>query len=89
MAKITKKHLELENIPLSLQKAVALMDREIDNLGAKEALTHEDAKNLIAYVSVLKDIYKEHRAEVIQIKKELKDIPKEELQRIFKIETMS
>lgn len=81
-----KKKIDLENIPKLLEKAVALVDRELDALADKHALTSEEGKTLIAYVGTLSALYKEYRQEVIQIKKELKEMPKEDLQALIKAE---
>lgn len=71
--------LELEDIPSTLQKIVGLMDREIDSLSQKGSLTPEDSKNLISYAGALSTIYKDHRAEVLAIQKDLKTRSKEEI----------
>ena len=86
MAKRTKK-MDLEKIPEIQNKVVTLVNREVDVLTEKDALTNEEAKNLIAYSAVLSTLYKEYRAEVVAIKKDLKELPKEQLQAIIKAES--
>jgi hypothetical protein len=84
MAKKAKK--DLEKIPLILEKVVALVDKEIDNFLLKDELTSEDARNVINYSSLLVGMYKDYRAECLQIKKELKELPKEDILKIVKAE---
>ncbi len=84
-----KKLIELEDIPLVLQKVTALIDKEIDSLSAKPSLSFEDSKNLIAYSNALSTIYKDYRAEVTAIQKDLKSMSKEEIMMIAKAESIN
>lgn len=84
-----KKIIELEDIPLVLQKVATLIDKEIDSLSAKPSLTFEDSKNLIAYSSALSTIYKDYRAEAAAIQKDLKSMSKEEIMAIVKAESIN
>jgi hypothetical protein len=85
MAKRTKK-MDLEKIPEIQGKVVSLINREVEVLADKDNLTAEEAKNLIAFSTLLSTLYKDYRAEVIAIKKDLKELPKEDLQKIIKAE---
>lgn len=85
MAKRTKK-MDLEKIPEIQSKVVSLVNREVEVLADKTALSNEEAKNLIAYSTLLSTLYKEYRAEVLAIRKDLKELPKEDLQKIIKAE---
>lgn len=82
-----KKSIDLEKIPTILQKAVSLIDRELDVLLSKPTLNTDESKILIAYTGTLSDLYKDYRQEVMAIKKELKELPKEDLQAIIKAES--
>lgn len=82
-----KKPIQLENIPSILEKVVTVIDREVDALSAKATLTDTESKSLIAYAQTLKEIYKDYRQEVMETKKELKSMSKEELQALIKAET--
>ncbi len=84
-----KKIIELEDIPLVLQKVASLIDREVESLSAKPSLTFEDSKNLIAYSSALSTIYKDYRAEVSAIQKNLKDMSKDEIMSIISAESIN
>lgn len=77
--KIQPTLLELEDIPLTLQKIASLIDKEITVFTKKDSLSSEEAKNLIAYSGVLSTIYKDYRAEVLAIQKDLKSKTKEEI----------
>lgn len=81
-----RKKIALENIPAIVEKVVAVIDREVDSLSAKATLTDAESKNLIAYTQLLCGVYKDYRAEVIEIKKELKGKTKEEIQEMIKAE---
>lgn len=81
-----KRKIDLEKIPELLQKAVTLMDRELDSLADKPQLSTDESKTLINYVQTLSALYKDYRQEVIQIKKELKEMPKDELMTLIKAE---
>lgn len=81
-----RKKLDLEKIPDILQKATALIDKEITSYLEKDSLTSEESRNLVSYVSLLSTLYKDYRSEVTQIKKELKDLPKEDLTKLIKAE---
>lgn len=81
---MTKKKIDLEKIPELLEKAAALIDREIKVMGDKEQLSSEDARNLIAYITALSSVYKEYRAEIKQIKEDLRGKTKEELMEMMR-----
>ena len=84
MAKAKK--MDLESIPQILQKATALINKEIDFLMKEEHLSTDQSRNFIAYIGLLSSLYKDYRAEVTALKKELKDLPKEDLAKIIKAE---
>jgi len=81
-----RKKLDLERIPETLEKIIAVIDREVDNLHQKEALSYDDSKNLISYASVLTSIYRDYRSEIKALKEEIKGKTKEELQELIKRE---
>jgi hypothetical protein len=78
--------IDLENLPAVLERAAALMDKEIITMSAKESLTPEDARNLISYTSTLRELYRDYRAEVKAIREELKGRTKEDLLALVKSE---
>ena len=82
-----KKKIDLEKIPLVLEKIVSLVDREIDLLGAKDSLTTEEGKSLVAYAGLLTTTYKDYRAEVKSIELSLKGMSKEDILTIAKVDT--
>jgi len=82
-----KKKIDLEKIPSVLEKIAALVDREVDLLGAKTALTLEEGKSLVAFASMLSTMYKDYRAEIVAIEKDLKSKSKEEIQAMIKSES--
>ncbi len=82
-----RKKIDLDKIPETLQKIAALVDREVTQLSDKPELTTEDAKTIIAYAQVLTSIYKDYRAEVVAIEKELKTRSKEDIQAMIKAES--
>ena len=82
-----KKKIDLEKIPVVLEKIAALVDREVDILGAKASLSLEEGKSLVAFASMLTAIYKDYRAEIVAIEKDLKSKSKEEIQAIIKAES--
>lgn len=79
-----KKNLQLEDIPILLEKAVNLMDQEISYLFTKEKLSCEDRRDLIAMVTACGTMYRDYRQEVLQIEKDLKSKSKEEILSIIK-----
>lgn len=81
-----RKKIDLDKIPATLEKVAALIDREIDSLGEKPQLSDEESKRLINYATVLTNIYKDYRAQVVQIEKDLKARSKEEILAIVKAE---
>jgi len=82
MAKVKK--LNLEDIPNILEKAMSVINREMEILSGKESLTSEDAKNLIAYCSIASTIYKDYRAEVKAIEIDLRSKSREDIQSIVR-----
>ncbi len=64
--------LELEHIPLILERAINVINKEITVLAAKQALDPEDSRNLIAYCGLLGTIYRDYRSEVKAIEQELR-----------------
>ncbi len=81
-----KKTISLEEIPLVQQKIISLIDSQVNSLSKKDDLTSDDCRNLIAFASTLQSIYKDHRAEVLEIKKELKSKSKDEILQIINAE---
>ncbi len=81
---MSKKKIDLDKIPEVLEKIASLVDREVDILGAKPALTLEEGKSLVSYASLLSGMYKDYRAEVKQIEADLKGRTKEEVLAIVK-----
>lgn len=81
-----RKKIDLEKIPLVLEKIASLVDREVDLLGAKASLSLEESKSLVAYATMLTTIYKDYRAEVSAIEKDLKGRTKEDILAIVKAE---
>lgn len=79
-----KKKISLDAIPDVIEKAIALIDNEINILGGKDSLSTEDSKNLVSFVTILSGVYKEYKAEVKAIKEEIKGTSKEDLLRIIK-----
>lgn len=82
-----RKKIDLDKIPETLQKIAALFDREVTQLSEKPTLSSEDAKTLISYAQVLTTMYKDYRAEVVAIEKELKTRSKEDIQAMIKAES--
>lgn len=80
------KKIQLENIPLLLEKAINLMNQEINYLMEKDKLSIEDRKDLISFTTAASAIYKDYRAEVLQIEKDLRLKSKEEILDIIKSE---
>lgn len=83
---MVKKKISLEKIPTLLERIVGLIDREIDQLSDKDSLSSEETKNLITYGTLLSGLYKDYRAEVLTIQKDLKSKSKEEILQIVKSE---
>ena len=81
-----KKKIDLDKIPLVLEKITALVDREVDLLSEKASLSLEEGKSLVGYASMLSGIYKEYKAEILSIEKDLKSKSKEEIQAMIKAE---
>ncbi len=81
-----KKKIDLEKIPLVLEKIACLVDREVDLLSAKASLTLDESKSLVSYATMLTTIYKDYRAEVLAIEKDLKGRSKEDILAIVKAE---
>lgn len=81
-----KKKIDLEKIPLVLEKIASLVDREVDLLAAKDSLTIEEGKSIVAYATMLSGIYKEYKAEVKQIEQDLKTRSREDILAIVKAE---
>jgi hypothetical protein len=81
-----RKKIELENIPEVLEKIATLVNREVETFSTKPQLSIEESKILINYASVLSAIYKDYRAEVAVIEKDIKTLPKEEILKIVKAE---
>lgn len=82
-----RKKIDLDKIPETLQKIAALFDREVTQLSEKPILSSDDAKTLISYAQVLTTMYKDYRAEVVAIEKELKTKSKEDIQAMIKAES--
>lgn len=82
-----KKKIDLEKIPSVLEKIAALVDREVDSLANKPTLSLEEGKSLVAFASMLSTMYKDYRAEILAIEKDLKTKSKEEIQAIIKAES--
>ena len=80
------KKVNLEKIPEILEKATGLINREIECLMQKDALTIEDSKSLISYCTQLSVLYKEYRAEVKAIEMDLKGRTKADILSIIKAE---
>lgn len=88
MAKKTDQEnkVDLERIPEVLEKIVAVVDREVEVLSSKDQLTDAESKNLIQYANTLTAIYKDYRAQILVIEKDLKSRSKEEILQIVKAE---
>jgi hypothetical protein len=85
MAKKLK--IELDKAPNLMEKVFALIDTELDSLQKKqgnESLSAEDIRTLTSLSGILLTTYKDYRAEMLTIEKELKFKTKEELQQLFK-----
>lgn len=80
------KTLDLEKIPEVLEKITLVIDQQVEILQEKAELTAEDCKNLIAYAGCLSAIYKDYRVQILEIRKELKDMPKDQIMSIVKSE---
>ncbi len=87
MTKKDSKRIDLELIPEIQEKITAVISREIDALGEKKELNDEESKRLIAYSSALSTMFKEYRAQVVQIEKELRGRTKEEILEIVKADS--
>ena len=81
-----RKKIELENIPTLLKDIVSLMDLNIQFIAAKTELTNEDSRTIIALADALTKIYKDHRAEIAEIKKDLQGRSKEEILELINLE---
>lgn len=84
--KIMTKKLDLEDIPIVLTKIVNIIDNQIDILKDKEDLDEADQRMILAYSTQLNVLYKDYRAEVLTIEKELKTKSKEDILNIVKAE---
>lgn len=84
-----KKRIDLENIPTTLEKIAALIDQQIDSLAEKPELTKDDSKLLIDCAAILTSMYKDYRAQIQQIEKDLKTKSKEEIMSMIKAESVS
>jgi hypothetical protein len=80
-----RKSIQLDQIPLILQQAVALMKQQMDQYSNKE-LTSDDAKTIIEISKTLTAIYKDYRQEVMSIEKDLKSRTKEEINELIRLE---
>lgn len=78
------KKIDLENIPSILEKAMGLIQQQIDAMSKKDLLDTEDCKNLISFCNTASSIYKDYRAEVKQIEMELRGKSKQEILSLVK-----
>ena len=83
---MAKRKLDLDQIPIIQSKIIALIDREIDVLADKDSLTEEEGHLVLSYSNALVRLYQDYREEVLQIKKELKGMNKEDLQNMVRAE---
>jgi hypothetical protein len=81
-----KKKIDLEKIPELLERAVAVISKELDALADKSDLTADEARTLISYCGLLSNIYKEYRAEVKALELDLKTKNKEAILQIINTE---
>lgn len=82
-----KKIKELEDtIPEVQKKIVNIMEQQVELLAAKEVLSSDDLKNLIACSTTLSTLYKDKRQELVEARKTMKQLSKEELLQIVKTE---
>jgi hypothetical protein len=71
--------IDLENIPDVLKKIVGVINQEVDRLSSKQNLELDEAKLLISYFQTLTTGYKEYRAEVLAIQKDLRSKSQSEI----------
>lgn len=83
MTKKTKK-LSREDIPDLLDKILSLLNKEVDNLSAKEELSSEDVKNVILIANTTTSVYKEFKEELKTLQKDLNSLSKTEIARLAK-----
>jgi len=84
---VKKKRIDSENIPQILEKITAIIDREVDVLAAKADLSHDDRRDLLNLQAALGATYREYRAEVKQVKEDMKGMSKEQIQQIIKVDS--
>lgn len=83
---MAKRKIDLDKIPELLEKITSIIDKDIDELSNQKSLTEDESKRVIAYANTLTTIYKDYRAQIIQIEKDLKVKSKEDIMSIIKAE---
>jgi len=78
------KRFTREDAPDLLDKILSLLNKEVDNLAAKESLSCEDTKNVIAITSAVTSVYKEYKEELKTLQKDLNSLSKTEIARLAK-----
>jgi lipase chaperone LimK len=89
MAKKQIKKLNRDDSPDILDKVLSLLNKELDNLAAQEALTSEDTKNVIAIAGAVSTIYKEYKLELKTLDQDLSKMSKQELMSLVRVDKAS
>lgn len=80
------KKIEIDDIPIVLEKIINIINKQVDLLSKKEELDNEDNKNIIGYATLLTNIGKDYRVQIVEIQKDIKTMSKEKIMSIVKAE---
>lgn len=77
-----------EDAPDIVDKILSLLNKEVDNLSQKSALSSEDLKNVIAVAGVVTSIYKEYKLELRTLEQDIGKMTKAEISALVKKENV-
>lgn len=83
-------NFDFDTIPNILGLGITVIEREITKLAAKsekDGLNDFESKTLIAFINALRDVKKDHLAELSAIQKELKSYSDEQLKAMLEKES--
>jgi len=80
------KKIELEEIPVVLENIITIINKDVLDLMQKEEISSQDRKDLIGYATVLQTVFKDYRTQILEIKKDLKEMSKDQILSIVKSE---
>ena len=81
-----RKRIDLSKIPQVQEEIVAIISRELYALEKKPSLSIQEGELMVKYANLLATVYKDYRAEAVQIEKDLKQKTKADIQRIIELE---